>query len=156
IQLNGPQAVEKPNQNLMCSPVPSSESSQAYQVSSIPPFIVTVQGVFHAPVSIALQFDIYLFATQPAAPVAYAPLIYIANVAVPLAASGALVQCAPSLVSQVTGLKNFGSKILGGITKAAGWVAPTLNKVQDTSADLVSMINHAVGAVMGSGAKIAG
>ncbi|KAA6396316.1 MAG: hypothetical protein EZS28_008154, partial [Streblomastix strix] len=31
-------------------------------------------------------------------------------------------------------LKNFGSKIFGGITEAAGWVAPTLNKVLGTLA----------------------
>ncbi|KAA6355824.1 MAG: hypothetical protein EZS28_048649 [Streblomastix strix] len=91
-------------------------------------------------------------------------------VAVPLAARGALVQCAPSFVSQVTGqlknyyldilndygLKNFGSKIFGGITEAAGWVAPTLNKVLGTLAAQVSMIHLAIGSAMGVGAKLVG
>ncbi|KAA6399040.1 MAG: hypothetical protein EZS28_005431 [Streblomastix strix] len=53
------------------------------------------------------------------------------------------------------GLKNFGSKILGGITKAAGWVAPTLNKVLGTLAPPVSMNNPAIGSVTGVGAKLA-
>ncbi|KAA6352983.1 MAG: hypothetical protein EZS28_051490, partial [Streblomastix strix] len=55
-----------------------------------------------------------------------------------------------------SGLKNFGSKILGGITKAAGWVAPTLNKVLGTLAGPVSMINPAIGSAMGVGQRIAG
>ncbi|KAA6363567.1 MAG: hypothetical protein EZS28_040907 [Streblomastix strix] len=54
-----------------------------------------------------------------------------------------------------SGLKNFGSKILGGITKAAGWVAPTLNKVLGTLAGPVSMINPAIGSAMGVGQRIA-
>ncbi|KAA6391940.1 MAG: hypothetical protein EZS28_012533 [Streblomastix strix] len=68
------------------------------------------------------------------------------QVAVPLAASGALVQCAPSFVSQIT----------GGINKAAGWIAPTLNKVLGTVAGPVSMIHLGVGAAMGKGQRIAG
>ncbi|KAA6387129.1 MAG: hypothetical protein EZS28_017345 [Streblomastix strix] len=55
-----------------------------------------------------------------------------------------------------SGLKNFGTKILGGITKAAGWVAPKLNKVLDTLAGPVSMINPAIGSAMGVGQRIAG
>ncbi|KAA6355011.1 MAG: hypothetical protein EZS28_049463 [Streblomastix strix] len=55
-----------------------------------------------------------------------------------------------------SGLKNFGSKIFGGITKAAGWVAPTLNKVLGTLAGPVSMINPAIGSAMGIGQRIAG
>ncbi|KAA6400256.1 MAG: hypothetical protein EZS28_004215 [Streblomastix strix] len=55
-----------------------------------------------------------------------------------------------------SGLKNFGSKILGGITKAAGWVAPTLNKVLGTLAAPVRMIHPAIGSAMGVGAKLAG
>ncbi|KAA6399963.1 MAG: hypothetical protein EZS28_004502 [Streblomastix strix] len=55
-----------------------------------------------------------------------------------------------------SGLKNFGSKILGGITKAAGWVAPTLNKVLGTLAGPVCMIHPGVGAAMGVGQRIAG
>ncbi|KAA6402350.1 MAG: hypothetical protein EZS28_002121 [Streblomastix strix] len=55
-----------------------------------------------------------------------------------------------------SGLKNFGSKILGGITKAAGWVAPTLNKVLGTLAGPVSMIHPAIGSAMGIGQRIAG
>ncbi|KAA6309913.1 MAG: hypothetical protein EZS28_056413, partial [Streblomastix strix] len=50
-----------------------------------------------------------------------------------------------------SGLKNFGSKILGGITKAAGWVAPTMNKLLGTLAGPVSMINPAIGTAMGVG-----
>ncbi|KAA6370486.1 MAG: hypothetical protein EZS28_033987 [Streblomastix strix] len=194
IQLNGPQAVEKPNQNLMCSSV-----LYGYIVAAVASdYIVTVQGVFHTPVSIALQLDIYLLATKPAAPVADILLTYIANVFAgtqiyqliqqvqtheqverPLAPSGALVQCAPSFVSQVTGqsqnycleilndcatiqmgfwsgLKNFGSQILAGITKAACWVAPTFNKVLCTLAGPVSMIHPGVGAAIGLGQRLAG
>ncbi|KAA6367804.1 MAG: hypothetical protein EZS28_036670 [Streblomastix strix] len=55
-----------------------------------------------------------------------------------------------------SGLKNFGSKILGGIIKAAGWVAPTLNKVLGTLAGPVSMINPAIGSAMGVRQRIAG
>ncbi|KAA6392576.1 MAG: hypothetical protein EZS28_011893 [Streblomastix strix] len=47
-----------------------------------------------------------------------------------------------------SGLKNFGSKILGGIKKAAGWVAPILNKVLGTLAGPVSTLHPGVGAVM--------
>ncbi|KAA6309083.1 MAG: hypothetical protein EZS28_056576, partial [Streblomastix strix] len=122
IQLNGPQAVEKPIQNLMCSPVNSSVSSYIYVVVPSPDCIVAVQGSFHFPVSRTLKFDIYLSCTQPAAPLFFILLTYIANVFAgisiyqliqqvqtheqverPLAPSGALVQCAPSFVSQVTG-----------------------------------------------------
>ncbi|KAA6379473.1 MAG: hypothetical protein EZS28_025001 [Streblomastix strix] len=56
----------------------------------------------------------------------------------------------------LSGLKNFGSKILGGITKAAGWVASTLNKILRTLAGPVSMIHPGVGAAMGLGQQIAG
>ncbi|KAA6403602.1 MAG: hypothetical protein EZS28_000862 [Streblomastix strix] len=55
-----------------------------------------------------------------------------------------------------SGLKNFGSKVLGCIIKAASWVAPTLNKILDTLAGPVSMIHPAVGSAMGVGAKLAG
>ncbi|KAA6387818.1 MAG: hypothetical protein EZS28_016653 [Streblomastix strix] len=55
-----------------------------------------------------------------------------------------------------SGLKNFGSQILGGITKAAGWVAPTLKKVLGTLAGPVNMINPAIGSAMGVGQRIAG
>ncbi|KAA6397598.1 MAG: hypothetical protein EZS28_006875 [Streblomastix strix] len=34
-----------------------------------------------------------------------------------------------SLAKKFIKLKNFGSKILGGIKKVAGWIAPTLHKV---------------------------
>ncbi|KAA6371618.1 MAG: hypothetical protein EZS28_032855, partial [Streblomastix strix] len=53
-------------------------------------------------------------------------------------------------------LKNFGCKILGGIIKAAGWVAPTLNKVLGTLAAPVCMIHPAIGSAMEVGAKLAG
>ncbi|KAA6400505.1 MAG: hypothetical protein EZS28_003961 [Streblomastix strix] len=53
------------------------------------------------------------------------------------------------------GLKNFGSKILESITKAADWVAPTFNKVLGTLAAPVSMIHPAIGSAMEVGAKLA-
>ncbi|KAA6370245.1 MAG: hypothetical protein EZS28_034228 [Streblomastix strix] len=55
-----------------------------------------------------------------------------------------------------SGLKNFGSKILGGIKKAAGWVAPTLKKVLDTLEGPVSTLHPGVAAVMGIGSRLAG
>ncbi|KAA6399007.1 MAG: hypothetical protein EZS28_005466 [Streblomastix strix] len=55
-----------------------------------------------------------------------------------------------------SGLKNFGSKILCGIKKAAGWVGPTLNKVLSTLAGSVSTLHPGVGAVMGIGSRLAG
>jgi hypothetical protein len=48
----------------------------------------------------------------------------------------------------LSSMKNFGSKILGGIKKAASWIAPTLNKVMNIAAAPVGMINPAAGAVM--------
>ncbi|KAA6375552.1 MAG: hypothetical protein EZS28_028921 [Streblomastix strix] len=55
-----------------------------------------------------------------------------------------------------SGLKNFGTKILGGIKKAASWVAPTLNKVLGTLAGPVSTLHPGVCAVMGIGSRLAG
>ncbi|KAA6355604.1 MAG: hypothetical protein EZS28_048869 [Streblomastix strix] len=55
-----------------------------------------------------------------------------------------------------SGLKNFGSIILERITKAACWVAPTLNKVLSTLAGPVSMFHPGVGAAMGVEQRIAG
>jgi hypothetical protein len=50
----------------------------------------------------------------------------------------------------LSGLKNIGSKILGGIKKAAGWVAPTVHKIMGIAAGPVSMLNPAVGGGMGA------
>ncbi|KAA6373463.1 MAG: hypothetical protein EZS28_031011 [Streblomastix strix] len=54
------------------------------------------------------------------------------------------------------GLKNFGSKILGGIKKVAGWVAPTLHKVMGTLSGPVSMLHPGAGQIMGTVGNIAG
>ncbi|KAA6380645.1 MAG: hypothetical protein EZS28_023828 [Streblomastix strix] len=137
IQLNGPQAVEKPNQNLMCSSV-----LYCYVVKAVAPdSIVIVQGI-----------SIYQLIQQ---------VQTHEQVAVPLAASGALFESAllPRIMKQLgfwTCFKNFGSKILGGITKAANRVAPTLNKVLGTVAAPISMIHPAIGSAMGIGAKLTG
>ncbi|KAA6395990.1 MAG: hypothetical protein EZS28_008481 [Streblomastix strix] len=53
-------------------------------------------------------------------------------------------------------LKNFGSKILGGIKKVAGWVAPTLHKVMGTPSGPVSMLHPRIGGVMNTVGNIAG
>ncbi|KAA6378453.1 MAG: hypothetical protein EZS28_026023 [Streblomastix strix] len=45
--------------------------------------------------------------------------------------------------------------MLEGIKKAAGWVAPTLNKVLRTLAGPVSTLHPGVGAVMGIGSRLA-
>ncbi|KAA6403227.1 MAG: hypothetical protein EZS28_001242 [Streblomastix strix] len=55
-----------------------------------------------------------------------------------------------------SGLKNFGSKILGGIKKVAGWVAPTLHKVTGTLSGPVSMLNPGAGQIMGTIGNISG
>ncbi|KAA6399937.1 MAG: hypothetical protein EZS28_004533 [Streblomastix strix] len=55
-----------------------------------------------------------------------------------------------------SGLKNFGSKILGGIKKVASWVAPTLHKVMETLSRRVSTINSWVGQIIGTVGNIAG
>jgi hypothetical protein len=55
-----------------------------------------------------------------------------------------------------SGLKNFGSKILGGVKKAAGWLAPTVHKIMGIASGPVSMINPAVGTAMGTVGNIAG
>ncbi|KAA6312554.1 MAG: hypothetical protein EZS28_055906, partial [Streblomastix strix] len=55
-----------------------------------------------------------------------------------------------------SGLKNFGSKILGGIKKVAGWVAPTLHKVMGTLSGPVSMLHPGTGQIMGTIGNIAG
>ncbi|KAA6398355.1 MAG: hypothetical protein EZS28_006117 [Streblomastix strix] len=145
IQLKGPQAVEKPNQNLV-----QSDVLYCYIFEVVAPdSIVFKQLAVHTPIQQVKTHE---------------------YVAVPQAANGVLVQWIPSFVSQVTGqsknyyldllkdqgLKNFGSKILGCIKKAAGWVAPISNKVLGTLAAPVSMIHPAIGSAMGVGAKLAG
>ncbi|KAA6361300.1 MAG: hypothetical protein EZS28_043174 [Streblomastix strix] len=54
-----------------------------------------------------------------------------------------------------SGLKNFGSKILTGIKKAASWVAPTLHKVMGTLSGPVSMLHPGAGQIMGTIGNIA-
>ncbi|KAA6372570.1 MAG: hypothetical protein EZS28_031904, partial [Streblomastix strix] len=53
-------------------------------------------------------------------------------------------------------LKIFGSKILGGIKKVAGWVAPILHKVMGTLAAPVSVKHPGARWIMGSISNIAG
>lgn len=53
-------------------------------------------------------------------------------------------------------MKNFVSKILDGIKKAADWVAPTLNKVLGTFAVPVRTLNPAIGAAIGVGSRLVG
>ncbi|KAA6380989.1 MAG: hypothetical protein EZS28_023484 [Streblomastix strix] len=55
-----------------------------------------------------------------------------------------------------SGLKNFGSKILGGIKKVSVWLAPTLHKVMGTLSGPVSMLHPGVGAVMNTVGNISG
>ncbi|KAA6375211.1 MAG: hypothetical protein EZS28_029260 [Streblomastix strix] len=54
------------------------------------------------------------------------------------------------------GITNFGWKILGGINKAAQWVAPALHKVLSTISGLVGMIHPGIGVALGAGANLAG
>jgi hypothetical protein len=55
-----------------------------------------------------------------------------------------------------SGLKNFGSKILGGIKKVAGWISPTVHKIMGTLAGPVSTLHPGAGAIMGTVGNIAG
>ncbi|KAA6393242.1 MAG: hypothetical protein EZS28_011228 [Streblomastix strix] len=55
-----------------------------------------------------------------------------------------------------SGLKNFGSKILRGIKKVVGWVAPTLHKVMGTLSGPVSMLHPGAGQIKGTIRSIAG
>ncbi|KAA6377443.1 MAG: hypothetical protein EZS28_027030 [Streblomastix strix] len=52
-------------------------------------------------------------------------------------------------------IANFGSKILGGVKKAAQWVAPALHKVLSTISGPVSMLHPAIGGALGAGANLA-
>ncbi|KAA6387679.1 MAG: hypothetical protein EZS28_016795 [Streblomastix strix] len=54
-----------------------------------------------------------------------------------------------------SGIANFGSKILGGVKKAALWVAPALQKVLSTISGPIGMIHHAIGGALGAGANLA-
>jgi hypothetical protein len=49
-----------------------------------------------------------------------------------------------------SGLKNFGSKILGGISSASKWLPSTLHKVLGTVAGPIGMINPAIGGALGT------
>ncbi|KAA6388148.1 MAG: hypothetical protein EZS28_016325 [Streblomastix strix] len=53
-------------------------------------------------------------------------------------------------------LKNFGSKILGIIKKAADLVASTLNKVLGTLAGPVETLHSGIGAAISIGSRLAG
>ncbi|KAA6382713.1 MAG: hypothetical protein EZS28_021760 [Streblomastix strix] len=54
-----------------------------------------------------------------------------------------------------SGIANFGSKILGGVKKAAQWVASALHKVLSTISGPVGMIHPAIGGALGAGANLA-
>ncbi|KAA6374837.1 MAG: hypothetical protein EZS28_029638 [Streblomastix strix] len=54
-----------------------------------------------------------------------------------------------------SGIANFGSKILGGVKKAAQWVAPALHKVLSTISGPVGMIHPGIGGALGAGANLA-
>ncbi|KAA6394611.1 MAG: hypothetical protein EZS28_009858 [Streblomastix strix] len=55
-----------------------------------------------------------------------------------------------------SGLKNFGSKILDGIEKVAGQVAPNLHKVMGTLSGPISMLHPGAGQMMGTIGNISG
>ncbi|KAA6310087.1 MAG: hypothetical protein EZS28_056379 [Streblomastix strix] len=55
-----------------------------------------------------------------------------------------------------SGLKNFGSKILTGVKKAASWLAPTVQKVMGALSGPVSTLHPGIGAIMGTAGNIAG
>ncbi|KAA6385344.1 MAG: hypothetical protein EZS28_019129 [Streblomastix strix] len=55
-----------------------------------------------------------------------------------------------------SGIANFGSKILGGVKKAAQWVALALHKVLSTISGPVGMIHPGIGGALGAGANLAG
>ncbi|KAA6398767.1 MAG: hypothetical protein EZS28_005707 [Streblomastix strix] len=55
-----------------------------------------------------------------------------------------------------SGIANFGSKILGGVKKAAQWVAPALHKVLSTISGPVGMIHPAIGGALSAGANLSG
>ncbi|KAA6373451.1 MAG: hypothetical protein EZS28_031022, partial [Streblomastix strix] len=94
----------------------------------------------------------------------------IEHVDPPLAPNGALVYLTPLLVNSFArqsknycldisndqGIANFGSKILGGVQKAAHRVAPTLHKVLSTISGPVGMIHPGIGGALGAGANLAG
>ncbi|KAA6375770.1 MAG: hypothetical protein EZS28_028704 [Streblomastix strix] len=61
-----------------------------------------------------------------------------------------------SLAEKLILLTNFGSKILGGIKKVAGWDAPTLHKVMGTLSGPVSMLHPGAGQIIGTIGNIAG
>ncbi|KAA6400861.1 MAG: hypothetical protein EZS28_003620 [Streblomastix strix] len=54
-----------------------------------------------------------------------------------------------------SGIANIGSKILGGVKKAAQLVAPALHKVMSTISGPVNMIHPAIGGELGAGANLA-
>ncbi|KAA6363450.1 MAG: hypothetical protein EZS28_041024 [Streblomastix strix] len=55
-----------------------------------------------------------------------------------------------------SGIANFGSKILGGVKKAAQWIAPAMHKVLSTISGQVGMIHPGIGGALGAGANLAG
>ncbi|KAA6361912.1 MAG: hypothetical protein EZS28_042560 [Streblomastix strix] len=61
-----------------------------------------------------------------------------------------------SLAAKLILLTNFGSKILGGIKKVAGWVSPTLHKVMSTLAPAVGTLHPGIGGIMGTIGNVAG
>ncbi|KAA6397868.1 MAG: hypothetical protein EZS28_006604 [Streblomastix strix] len=171
---NGPQAVEQSIQNLIC-PFSFNEN----QFASAPHYTVLVQSAYESEnplkftLALAVAFAVIGVArsgTKLSYKTNLSPgiVIYqltqhdytIEQVLEPLAPNGALVYLYPSLVSQDTGfcsgLKNFGSKILGGIKKVAGWVASTQHKVMGTLSGSVSMLHPSAGLIMNTVGNIAG
>ncbi|KAA6389863.1 MAG: hypothetical protein EZS28_014609 [Streblomastix strix] len=55
-----------------------------------------------------------------------------------------------------SGLKNFGSKIIGGIKKVADQVTTTLHNVVGTLSAPVSKLHPGIGQIMGTDSNIAG
>ncbi|KAA6401939.1 MAG: hypothetical protein EZS28_002528 [Streblomastix strix] len=55
-----------------------------------------------------------------------------------------------------SGLKNIGSKIIGGMKKVAGQVAPTLHKIIGVLSGPVSMLHPGDGQIMNTVGNIAG
>ncbi|KAA6395374.1 MAG: hypothetical protein EZS28_009099 [Streblomastix strix] len=55
-----------------------------------------------------------------------------------------------------SGIANFGSKMLGGVKKAAQWVAPELHKVLSTISGPAGLTHPEIRGAFGAGANLAG
>ncbi|KAA6369665.1 MAG: hypothetical protein EZS28_034808 [Streblomastix strix] len=56
----------------------------------------------------------------------------------------------------LSGIANFGSKVLDGVKKAAQWVALALHKVLSTISGPIGIIHSAIEGELGEGAKLVG